>query len=217
MDATTTRSRSYLWIIILIILLLFLALALPLLNIGVNAGTQTQDEGQCQFAARRFYTQQEAFTLALAAQTQRSTFPFGGNYAIGSYTICYTNNTQQRFPSPPARGYDNLTDTAQPLNATHGEQAVYNWLQNQFSQLSIDLTTVQGIYVVVFSQVTVCSACRSTMISWQQTLRQKAGTSKLFLSVWDLNPGFDPATYPAGPVNAVTFGNLERVPIQFTS
>lgn len=215
MDATTTRSRSYLWIIILIVLLLFLALALPLLNTGVNTGTQTQDEGQCQFAARRFYTQQEAFTLALAAQTQRSTFPFGGNYAIGSYTICYTNSTQQRFQSPPAKGYDNLTPS-QPKNATHGEQAVYSWLRNQLSQASIDQTAVQGIYVVIFSQVTVCSACRSSMISWQQTLRQKASTSKLFLSIWDLNPGFDPATYPAGPTIPVTFGNLERVPIQFT-
>jgi hypothetical protein len=216
MDATTARQRSYLWIIGLLLLLLILALALPLLNTSVSTGTQTQDEGQCQFAARRFSTQQEAFTLALAAQEQRSAFPFGGNYAIGSYTVCYTNSTQQRFQSPPAKGYDNRTDTTKPINATHGELAVYNWLQNQLSQLSLDQTTVQGIYVVIFSQVTVCFACKNIMVSWQQALRQRAGTGRVFLSIWDLDPGFDPATYPAGSANPVTFGDLERVPLVFT-
>jgi hypothetical protein len=199
-------------------LLILLGLTLPLLNTNSSTGTQTgqaENQGQCQFAARRFYTQQEAFTLAQAAQDQRSAFPFGGNYAIGSYTICYKNNTQQRFPSPPAKGYDNLTDTTLPVNATHGEQAVYKWLQNQLLQLSIDLTTVQGIYAVIFSQVRVCTACKSMMVSWQRTLRQKARTASVFLSIWDLNPGFDPATYPAGPASPVVLSDLERVPIVF--
>jgi len=216
---TKPRQRSYLWLLGFLFLLIFLALTLPLVNTIVNTGTQTaqtENEGQCQFTTRRFYTQQEAFTLALAAQEQRSAFPFGGNYAIGSYTICYKNETQQRFPSPPAKGYDNLTDTTKPINATHSEQAVYNWLQHQFTHLSIDRSSVQGIYVVIFSQVRVCTACREDMISWQRTLRQEAGVTNVFLSIWDLNPGFNPATYPAGPPASVTFGELERVPIAFT-
>lgn len=217
------RKQSPTWILVILLLLVivvafFAVIAvLPTINVVPNIQSKTQEQGQCQFDTQRFLTQQEAFTLAGAAQTQRSAFPFRGNYAIGSYTICYKNSTQQRFQSPVAKGYDNLTDTSSPMNATHGEQAVYQWLQTQLFHLSIDQTTVQGIYAVIFSQVVVCVACQRDMVSWQQTLRQKAGTNRLLLSIWDLNPGFDPATYPAGPTHPVTLNDLKRVSIVFAS
>jgi len=103
------------------------------------------------------------------------------------------------------------------VNVTHAEQAIYQWLQNQLAQLSLDITSVEGIYAVIFSQVLVCGPCRSEMVSWQRVLRQKARTTRVFLSIWDLNPGFDPATFPAGPKKAVALADLERVPILFAS
>lgn len=216
MASPARRQSSTLPLILALLLLLgLLLLILPSLNLGVKTTTQTDSEGQCQFASRSFYTRQEAFTLAQAAELYRGSHPFGGNYSLGSYTICYTNNTQQRFPSPPAQGYDNVTDTTRPLNATHGEQAIYKWLQNQLAQLSLDQIMVLGIYVVIFSQVTVCLPCRNDMIPWQRDLRQRAGTSKLLLSIWDLNPGFNPAKDPAGPGKPVAFSDLERVPLVF--
>lgn len=76
-----------------------------------------------------------------------------------------------------------------------GEQAIYNWRQNQLAQVSIDVTTVQGIDAVIFSRVLVCGPCQSEMVSWQQVLCQKARTTRAFLSIWDLNSGCDPATF----------------------
>lgn len=48
------------------------------------------------------------------------------------------------------------------------------------------------------------------MVSWQQVLRQKARTTRVFLSIYigPHNPGFDPATFPAGQKKAVALADL---------
>jgi hypothetical protein len=70
---------------------------------------------------------------------------------------------------------------------------------------------------MIFSQVAVCLDCEKDMQSWQWTLRQKAGTNMLFLSIWDIlkGKGFDPKSYPAGRGTSVTIDDLEEVSIEF--
>lgn len=210
-----TRKRSSLWLIFLLLLLfVLLVLALPLVNTRVNTSTQTGIQSQCPETGQHFDDQQEAFTLAQAAQQYRSAHPFRGNYGLGSYIICFQDGSQQRNQSPVFKGYDSPT---QPKNQTHSEQSSYGWLQLQFSRLSIDPTSVTAIYAVIFSQVLVCPACKKDMISWQRTLRQKVKMDNVVLSMWDILPekGFDPAKYPAGTGTFVTPEMLEQVNIPF--
>lgn len=178
---------------------------------------QSEAEGQCLSAGQDFNTEQEAFTLAQAAEQQRRMQPFGGNYGLGSYTLCYKDGSQRRVQSPVFRGYRNTTDKTKPPNYTHSEQATYGWLQSEFSHLSIDRGRVRAIYTVIFSQVVICLPCRRDMKSWQRTLRQIVKTNNLFLSVWDIAPekSFAPSTYPAGIGTPIAADDLEEVRIQF--
>lgn len=208
------------WLLIFLLLLLgffVLIFALPSLKTQTSTNTQTTSEGQCLQNGQGFDEQQEAFTLAQAAEQYRATHSFGGNYAYGSYTLCFQDGTQQRFQSPPAPGFDNNNDQTRPVNATHSEQGIYNWLQQKLSRLSSNQTGSSTIYVVIFSQVTVCGLCRKDMELWQRGLRQAAKTANLFLSIWDIiaGKGFNPATYPAGTGTPVLFEDLEKVPITF--
>jgi Tfp pilus assembly protein PilV len=192
-------------------------LALSSLNLRVNTSTQNASEGQCQSNSQNFDARQEALTLAQAAEQYRHSKPFAGNYGLGSYTMCYSDASQQRLQSPVFKGYENLTDPGQPRNATHSEQSSYGWLQLQLSRISVNQSTTTAIYAVIFSQVIVCLPCRKDMVSWQKVLRQKAKTNNLYLSIWDIAPGkgFIPTVNPAGTGIPITIGDLERIHIQF--
>lgn len=215
-DAEAARRQARAWIIILLLVLLIVLVGIFLntTGAGVTTTTQTNTEGQCNFAAQAFNARQEAFTLAQKLAQYRSTKPTFRNYGAGSYTICYKNGTQQRFPSPIAPGY---SQTATPTNATHSEQAVYQWLLQQFRGLSLDFSSVSGIYVVIFSQVTVCEQCEPDMVSWLSNLRTAAKTPKVSLSIWDIarGKGFIPTVQPAGNGMPVTPEDIERVQIPF--
>jgi hypothetical protein len=208
------HGRLWLILLLLVLLLLFALLALPLLNTNVGTTSQTEPAGQCDFATKTFNARQEAFTLGQALELYRRTHPTSRNYGMGSYTICYKNGTQQRFPSPIAPGY---SQTVIPKNATHSEQAVYQWLLKQFMGLSLDFSTVSGIYAVIFSQVTVCDLCEPDMVSWLSNLRLAAKTNKVALSIWDIarNRGFIPTVQPAGNGAPTTPDDIERVSIPF--
>lgn len=201
--------------LLLVILLLFAAFAAYVQSQGVSVTTASQEaQGQCDFTQNIFNTQAEAFTLAQQLEAYRSANPTFRNYGMGSYTICYKDGTQQRFPSPIAPGY---TQPSLPPNATHSEQAVYQWLLKQFSSLSLDFSTVTGIYAVIFSQVVVCELCRPDMVSWLRNLRQAGKTNRIFLSIWDIarGKGFVPTVQPSGNGIPLTIGDIERVPIVF--
>lgn len=216
-EAPRGRSSGWIWLILLILFALVLvALVGPLLNANVKTATQNSNESHCPPTGQAFNGLQEAFTLAQTAEQYRLKSPFKGIYGLASYIICFRDGSQQRNQSPVFKGYDSPT---QPTNATHSEQPSYRWLQLQFSRLSVDLNTVTAIYATIFSQVAVCSVCKQDMISWQQTLRQKAGTDQVYLSIWDIarGKGFDPATYPAETGVSVTSDVLEQVSIPFGS
>ncbi len=70
---------------------------------------------------------------------------------------------------------------------------------------------------MIFSQVAVCPDCEKDMQSWQRTLRQKARTNMLFLSIWNIprGKGFDPKRYLAGRGPSVAIDDLEEVFIEF--
>ncbi len=212
MAAQSTVKKPPLALLLLLLLLLALVLlVLPSLRIQTNTATQTASEGQCQGAGQNFDARQEAFTLAQAAEQYRTANPFGGNYGPGSYTICYKDGTQLRVQSPVFRGSGKIT------NDNHSEQSTYGWLQLQLPRLSIDPGPITAIYTVIFSQVTVCGPCERDMRLWQRTLRQKARTQQLFLSVWDIiyGKGFNPGIYPAGNGVPVTIDVLRQVLIPF--
>jgi len=211
------RSSAPLLIFLLLILLGLFVLLWPSLNVRINTGIQDRTEGQCLSAGQNFDRRQEAFTLAQTAEEQRRIKPFGGNYGLGSYTICYTDGSQKRVQSDLFKGYYTYGNLNQPPHATHSEQATYGWLQNQLSHLSIAQNKVTAIYAVIFSQVAVCPPCQKDMVSWQRTLRQTAGINELHLSIWDIRPGrgFDPATYPADTGTPITVDDLRQVPIRF--
>jgi hypothetical protein len=78
----------------LLILLGLFVLLWPSINARINTGIQDRTEGQCLSAGQDFDRRQEAFTLAQAAEQQRRIKPFGGNYSLASYTICYKNGKQ---------------------------------------------------------------------------------------------------------------------------
>lgn len=217
MASQTQGQKSLSGLLLLLLLLLGIGiLALLSTNVQVNTSTQSASEGQCLSSGQDFDAQQEAFTLAQAAEQYRVAHPFGGNYGLGSYTICFKDGTQQRFQSPVFKGFNN-PNTNQARNATHSEQSAYGWLQLQLSRFSIDRSTVSAIYTVIFSQVQVCPDCVQDMRFWQSTLRQKAKMPQVFLSIWDIvgGKGFNPATYPAGTGITVTVNMLRKVPIQF--
>lgn len=184
------------------------------LNTHTSTTTQNNSEGQCLSSGKSFNEQQEAFTLAQAAEQYRSANKFAGNYGLASYTICYKDGSQSRVQSSVFKGFDSPT---KPKNSTHSEQAAYGWLRYTLSRLAIDQTKVATIYTVIFSQVVVCNLCQQDMKSWQRTLRQQANTNRLFLSIWDIMPGrgFNPATYPAGTGTPVTVDDLRKVSINF--
>lgn len=210
------------WLLIFLLILLgcfLLILVLPTLNAKVNTSTQTQSEGQCLPNGQGFDEQQEAFTLAQTAVQYRTTHPYRGNYALGSYTICYSDGTQQRVPSPLAPGYTSTPTATLRANDTHSEQGIYNWLKRNLTGLSIDQSQVAAIYTVIFSQVRVCGPCKKDMVAWQRGLRQAAKTVNVFLSIWDIRSGsksgFDPAQNPAGTNILVSIMDLEKVTIVF--
>lgn len=190
-----------------------LFLALSSIHVQTNTATQTNSEGQCLPNGQGFDEQQEAFTLAQMAEQYRSAHPYGGNYGFASYTICYKDGTQQRYPSPPAPGY------GQTSNDNHSEQALYKWLEMRLASLSIDTSQVAAIYAMIFSQVRVCPPCQRDMVTWQKGLREAARTDNLFLLVWDIKflskSGFDPAVSRAGNGTPVAIGDLEKVEIAF--
>lgn len=214
--ASQTKVRKSWLPVFLLVLLAFLAiiLALSSLRTNTNTATETVSDGQCLNNGQGFNTPQEAFTLAQAAEQYRITQPFGGNYGLGSYTICYQDGTQQRFQSDV---YPGFYAQKPPRHITHSEQATYQWLQDELSNLSIDSGSGTAIYAVIFSQVIVCIPCRQDMVSWQKTLREKARINKVYLFIWDIAPGkgFAPTAYPGGTGTPVSLYDLERVPVQF--
>ena len=209
-----THSQLRAGLVLALAVLILLALLAAFLSSGVNTTNQTEPAGQCDFTTKAFNARQEAFTLAQKLEAYRSANPTIRNYGIGSYTICYKNGTQRRFPSPVAPGYSQST---LPTNATHSEQAVYQWLLKQFASLSLDLSTVSGIYTVIFSQVVVCDQCRTDMVPWLRNLRLAAKTNKITLSIWDIarGKGFIPTIQPAGNGTPIGPGDLEKVSIPF--
>jgi hypothetical protein len=216
-DAVPSGARLPLILLLFVLLIGLIIFALPSLNAQVNTATQSTTEGQCQNGGQSFNAQQEAYTLAQSAEQYRTTHSFGGNYGLGSYTICYKDGSQERFQSDPLPGNNNKTDKTKPKNYTHSEQAAYGWLQNTLAKLSIDQSRVPVIYTVIFSQVTVCVSCQQDMKLWQRTLREVAKSPSLALSIWDIayGNGFNPATYPAGNGVPVTIDMLEAVRIEF--
>lgn len=222
MAAQSQTKPSWLLIFLLILLGLgFLIFALPSFNTQVSTTTQTASNGQCLQNGQGFDEQQEAFTLAQAAEQYRAVHPYGGNYGLGSYTICYTDGSQQRVQSPPAPGYTSTPTAILRANDTHSEQGIYNWLKRNLSSLSIDQSQVTAIYAVIYSQVSVCSPCKKDMIAWQRGLREAAKTVNVYLSIWDIRlnskSGFNPAKNLAGTGISVAIADLEKVMIAFAS
>jgi len=213
----TARKGARVWLILILVGFLLLALVVALSNAGVSTVTQTTTENQCPQAGQGFDERQAAFTLAQKAEEQRVATPTTANYGLSSYIVCYQNGTEQGDQSPVFKGYDNYTYTDHPRNYTHSEQSAYGWLQLQFSRLSIDLNQVTTIYTVIFTQTAMCSSCKKDAVSWQRTLRQKANTDKVSLSIWEIpfGQGFDPATYPIGTGIPITQDMIEKVRIQF--
>src|SRR5947209_19732420 len=97
----TQAPKNHLSLLILLLLLLLVSgiLILPSLNVKVNQGIQSTPAGHCQSGDQGFDERQEAFTLAQTAEQYRRANPCGGNYGLGSYTVCYTDGSQQRFES----------------------------------------------------------------------------------------------------------------------
>ncbi len=92
MSSDASAQKSSVPLILLLLLLLVVGiLILPSLNVKVNQGIQSTPAGQCQSGDQGFEERQEAFTLAQTAEQYRRANPFGGNYGLGSYTICYTD------------------------------------------------------------------------------------------------------------------------------
>lgn len=219
--ASQSQSKPS-WLLIFLLILLALGIlifALPSLNTRVSTTTQTASQGQCLSNGQGFDEHQEAFTLAQVAEQYRSTHPYKGNYALGSYTICYTDGTQQRVQSPLAPGYTSTPTATIRANDTHSEQGIYKWLERNLTSLSIDQSQVAAIYTVIFSQVRVCLPCQGNMVTWQRNLRVAARTNSVFLSIWDIRfkskSGFDPAKYLAGTGIPVAIADLEKVMIAF--
>jgi len=94
----TTRApaqQSWGLLLVLLILLGLAILALPSLNTRVSTTTQSGSQGQCLPNGQDFDYRQEAFRLAQVAEQYRTVNKFGGNYGLGSYTICYKDGTQE--------------------------------------------------------------------------------------------------------------------------
>lgn len=218
MAAGAQKQSSKWWLIFLLILLLIVGVfvLLPSYNAGVNTSTQSTTQNQCPQAGQNFDAQQEAFTLAQTAEQYRRAQPLPINYGLGSFIICFTDGTFKREQSSVFKG---RSSNSYPGNDTHSEQSAYGWLQNRLVALSIDPDTISAIYATIFSQVRVCSFCKQDMVYWQRTLREKARTNNVFLSVWDIGfqQGFNPKLYPAGLKSAITTVGIENVRINFAA
>lgn len=212
------QSKRGMVIFPLILLLIVSVIAYTVLRLG-NDGDQANTNGQCLSSGTQFNGRQEAFLLAQASEQYRASHAYHGNYGYASYTLCYKDGTQQRRLSPVAPGFDNIKDKTKPLNYTHSEQILYRWAQGQLAGLSFDANKLAGIYVIIFSQVRICDACISDMVSWQSALRQLVKTPLLYLAIWDIGPGtpsaFIPTVSPAGTGTPVAIADLRRVPIRF--
>ena len=218
MASQTQTQRSVIPIIIgLCIIGIIGFYFLSSLNIHIGTTTQNNSEGQCLSSGKNFNEQQEAFTLAQAAEQYRSAKPIKANYGLGSYTVCYKDGSQQRIQSEVFKGHKNINNPGERENSMHSEQAAYGWLQNTLSRQPFTISKIATIYVVIFSQVIVCNLCKQDMKIWQRTLRQKAKINNLFLSIWDIIPGkgFNPANYPAGTGTPVAIADIRKVVIQF--
>ncbi len=214
--AQKQKSTVPLIIFLLILLVLGIFLLLPSYNTGVNTSTQSTTQNQCPQVGQSFDARQEAFTLAQTAEKYRRAQPLPINYGLGSFIICFTDGTFKREQSMIFKG---RSSNSYPGNETHSEQSAYGWLQNRLLALSIDPDTISAIYTFIFSQVRVCSFCKKDMVYWQRTLREKARTNNLFLSVWDIGfqQGFNPKIYPAGLKSAITINGIENVAINFAT
>jgi hypothetical protein len=218
MAASAQKRKSTLPLIIFLLILLILGifLLLPSYNVQVNTSTQSTTQNQCPQVGQNFDAQQEAFTLAQSAVQYRRAQPLPVNYGLGSFIICLTDGTFKREQSIIFKG---RSSNSYPGNDTHSEQSAYGWLQNRLVALSIDPDTISAIYTFIFSQVRVCSFCKKDMVYWQRTLREKARTNNLFLSVWDIGfqQGFNPKLYPAGLKSTITIAGIENVHINFAA
>jgi hypothetical protein len=212
MDTDVPQQKSTLWIIFLLLLIIVGGvLALGSLSI-VGTKTTTQTAKPCPIVDE----QVEAFKLAQIAEHYRKLKPDPRNYGLGSYVVCYTNGLISTYQTPVFPG--NTDKTLSPTNIMHSEQQTYRQLQKVLADPALHIGEIVNIFVIIFSQVTVCGPCQSDMISWQDILRQKAGVEPLFLSVWDLiqgNGGFDPQSQRAGTGIPVTPANLRLVTIPF--
>lgn len=215
MDSAVPRQKSTSLAIFLLLLVIVVGLAFAVWSlsaVGTATTTTTKStDGYCPGVD----LQQEAFLLAQQAELTRKASPYAGNYADAWFGVCFTNGTTLFGGIRPMRGFNNEGNPATNFT-THSEQAVYVFLQRKLAGLKLDAEQVVAIDVVIFSQVQVCSPCQTSMISWQESLRQAAGTQNLFLSVWDLgNNGFDPAKYKAGTGTPVTLDDVHQVDIPF--
>lgn len=196
---------------LLLVLLIGGSLVLGSLNLAGTATTSSSK--QCP----DFDEQREALRLAQVAERYRQQKPAPKNYGLGSATLCLTTGEIQSFQTPVIPGYSDLD--LDPVHIMHSEQQTYRLLQNQLAVFASRTKNIVSIFVVIFSQVTVCGKCEPDMVSWQSTLRQKAGVQQLFLIIWDLlrGKGFSPQKKPAGSGTSVTLADIRLVPVQFSS
>lgn len=145
-----------------------------------------------------------AYALAQQAEQYRRRNPSSNNYCVVSLFL----NIPPRIVSGPSKvsaGYgDDITN--------HCEQVSLLWVQfNALPQIfrQYQLSKVNTIYVVLFTQVRACPRCSPTFSTWEMRLQQLVqgqtdGSSvQLSLFVWQIAPGspsgFAPRDYNAGP------------------
>lgn len=213
MDIEAPQQKSNLLIIFLLLVIIVgvVFAAGSLSNIGTATTTATTTP------CPAFSEQAEAFRLAQVAELYRARNPAKTNYGLGSYVVCYASGEINAYQTPVFAGfYDTSLD---PTHIMHSEQQTYRQLQNKLANPALHIDDIVSIFVVIFSQVTVCDNCIPDMVSWQSVLRQKADVEQLFLSVWQLQRGqggFNPSQFPKGLGKPITIAGIEQVEIPFT-
>jgi hypothetical protein len=213
MDTDVPQQKSTLWIIFLLLLVIVVGsvFAVGSLNIA-GTKTATKTAKPCPV----FNVPAEAFRLAQIAEQYRTRNPTSRNYGLGSYAVCYASGRTSADQTAVFPG--NTDPKLNPTNIMHSEQQTYRQLQNKLANPAIHTDEFVSIFVVIFSQVTVCGPCQSDMISWQSVLRQKADVEQLSLSIWQLHPGqggFNPSIFQRGLGTPITMAGLEEVEIPF--
>lgn len=214
MDIDVPRQKSTTLAIFLLLLVIVVGLAFAVGSLSA-VGTVTTTTTATQ-ECPPFDSQAEAFRLAQIAELYRARNPRGTNYGLGSYVVCYANGKIDVYQTPVFPGfYDTSLD---PTHIMHSEQQTYRQLQNKLANPVLHVNEIANIFVVIFSQVTVCDNCIPDMVSWQSVLRQKASVEQLFLPVWQLRRGqggFNPNQFPKGLGKPITIAGLEQVEIPF--